>query len=708
VRNRPLSSGSSQRRLRALLVLVALPALAVLAVAAPARATGGTRYVATGNPQCTDSGSGTSAQPYCTIQAAVSAAAPGDTVVVASGTYAENVSVKHSGTSTAPITISVAPGASVKVTGGVHGFAVSGSSTAPVSWIVIQGFTVTQTSDVGIYLSYASHITVTGNSVSYAGQPVSGQTHAGIALSNASDSSVAGNTSYHNSDAGISVVNGSIDNDIRGNTTFANARQYTRAAPGIDIRAADNTVEQNVSHDNEDSGIQLYNGASDAVVDDNISYGNGDHGIDTLNSPGATIVANSVYSNHTAGINVEGTSQGATVRNNISVDNGLTSTTTKGDIRVDPTAVSGSTIDDDLVWLHQTSGPSVIMTWGSTTYTSFATFRSASGQEAHGILANPMWVAPVSGSFALRPGSPAIDSADSGAPDQPATDAAGNPRVDDPATPNTGLGPRAYDDRGALEYQPGTTYDLPPTVAVTVSTATGQAPLATTVDASGSTDNDATPIASYTFDFGDGVVVGPQSSPVASHIYSTAGAFTVAVTVTDTAGLADRGYAQVSVAPSSTTNLVPNPGFESGTSGWNTSGRSGITLTQVAGGHSGSYAAALTNTGSTTAPDCTLNDSPNVVGQTYAGSYAYTASLWVMAPTAGARLTARIREFDASGASAGSASVSIALTTSWQQVSVVYRPADPGTSNLDFNAYLTNAAPGTCFYADDVAITLGP
>ena len=56
-------------------------------------------------------------------------------------------------------------------------------------------------------------------------------------------------------------------------------------------------------------------------------------------------------------------------------------------------------------------------------------------------------------------------------------------------------------------------------------------------DASTSTDADASPIATYAFDFGDGSpLVGPQASPRATHTYAAASSYTVAVTVRDTAG----------------------------------------------------------------------------------------------------------------------------------------------------------------------------
>lgn len=682
-------------------LVAALSSAFALVTASPAGASVN-RFVDASNPSCTDTGTGTSTAPYCTIQAAASAAQPGDTVQVESGTYTESVTISRSGTSSAPITFEPAPGASVTVSGGYRGFAINGSSSSVVGWINIVGFNVTNTSDYGIYLKYATNITISKNHVSYAGHPVSGQTRGGIAVTNSTNSLISANTTDHNTDAGIYVVNGSTGIEIRDNKSYSNARQYTRAAPGIDVRAAGNTIDRNVTYGNEDSGIQLYNGGNNCVVYDNISYNNGDHGIDTLNSSGAVIVSNSVYNNHTAGINVEGTSTGATVENNISMDNGLTSTTTKGDIRVDPNAAPGTKVDYDVVYL---SSSGMIMTWGWTTYPTLAAFQAASGQESHGIAADPRWVAPISGNFELRSGSPAIDSADSGAPDEPPTDEVGHARVDDPATPNTGVGPEPYYDRGALEYQPTKTADLPPAVSFTVTPTWGTAPLPVSVDASKTTDTDTTPVATYTFDFGDGTVVGPQASATATHTYATGALFTVKVTATDAAGLAAQASAKVDVAPPAGTNLVGNPGFETGTSGWNVSGVSGVTLTQVAGGHSGGSAALLSNTSTTNVGSCTLNDAPNWVGRTQTGTFVYQASLWVRADTPGATLQLRLREYNGSTL-VGQASRSITLSGSWQQITVSYTPGAAGTSNLDYNAYVSNAAPGDCFYADDAAITL--
>ncbi len=91
--------------------------------------------------------------------------------------------------------------------------------------------------------------------------------------------------------------------------------------------------------------------------------------------------------------------------------------------------------------------------------------------------------------------------------------------------------------------------DAPPAAKLTVSPASGTAPLAVTADASASTDTDATPIATYTFDFGDGSAkIGPQTSALASHTYTATGTFIATVTVTDSAGVSGTATSSVSVA----------------------------------------------------------------------------------------------------------------------------------------------------------------
>ena len=230
-----------------------------------------------------------------------------------------------------------------------------------------------------------------------------------------------------NTDSGIYLVSGTNAVTVKGNTAYGNARGYTRAAPGIEVRGTSgNRIEANVSYNNEDSGIQFYTGASDNVAVDNILFNNGDHGIDDLDSPRQTFVGNSVFHNVTAGINVEanssGGSAGAVIENNVSVDNGLNSPRTSGNIRVDSNSNTNVTLNYNHVFLS-TSG--TMYTWGTTQYPSLAALRAAvPAVEANGVQADPLWASkppasyglpvgpgPTATDFELTTGSPAVNSA---------------------------------------------------------------------------------------------------------------------------------------------------------------------------------------------------------------------------------------------------------------------------------------------------------
>lgn len=73
--------------------------------------------VAQNNPRATDAGPGSLEQPWKTLAKAVDRAGPGDTVVIDSGVYREDVVARTSGTAEQPIRFEPAPGASVVLTG---------------------------------------------------------------------------------------------------------------------------------------------------------------------------------------------------------------------------------------------------------------------------------------------------------------------------------------------------------------------------------------------------------------------------------------------------------------------------------------------------------------------------------------------------------------------------------------------------------------
>jgi parallel beta-helix repeat protein len=390
-------------------------------------------------------GSGAHNRPFCTIGAAAKRLPAGGTVVVASGVYPERVVVPYSGTRSHPLVFVAARRPVVVGTGQENGFAIRDRT-----WVRVTGFTVSGTREYGIEVSDSSHVTLSADRVSYAGKPLAGKAKHGIRLSNVTDSLLAGNIVDHNTNAGIALVAGSTRNEIRGNRSYGNAKGFERAAVGISLYDAPaNTIDRNISFDNEDSGIELVK-SRDNLVDNNITYRNGDHGIDnTKLSTGTRILANSVYDNVTAGINIEGASTGVTLANNISADNGIGSPRTHSDIRVDAASVAGTSMDYDVVSLVD---PDTVLVWSSIGYRSLRAFQLATAEELHGTDANPGWRDPAGGDFHLTAASPAIDSANSLVRGQPLTDLTRKDRIDDLSTPNTGIGPRPYDDRGAYEY----------------------------------------------------------------------------------------------------------------------------------------------------------------------------------------------------------------------------------------------------------------
>lgn len=500
------------RKLRPLLAAAGL----ALATAAPVgSAAAATLVVDRSNPACTDKGTGAA---FCTIGGAAAKTNPGDTVQVRAGIYNEKVAVKRSGAAGAVVTFAADPG--VTVTGQTAGF-----DLASVQWVTVQGFgvgsptgsglptttsyglrallssnftlannqvvnsggygiyvgnssaftlsgnTVSGSKNNGVYLTSDTGFTLSGGEVSTSGQPVSGSTRQGIYGTGSGTGLITGVTVDRNTNSGIFLTGGTNAVTVKGNTAFGNARGYTRAAPGIEVRGTSgNRIEANVSYNNEDSGIQFYTGASGNVAVDNVLFNNGDHGIDDLDLPQQTFVGNSVFHNVTAGINVEanssGGSAGAVIESNVSVDNGLNSPRTRGNIRVDPNSNGNVVMNYNLVSLS-TSG--TMYTWGTTQYPSLAALRAAvPAVEANGVQADPLWASvppasyglpvgpgPTATDFQPLAGSPAIDLADSGAGGGAASacDAKGLNRVDDPATTDTGAGPRSFDDRGALEFQ---------------------------------------------------------------------------------------------------------------------------------------------------------------------------------------------------------------------------------------------------------------
>ncbi|MBF4768732.1 chitobiase/beta-hexosaminidase C-terminal domain-containing protein [Nocardioides agariphilus] len=108
---------------------------------------------------------------------------------------------------------------------------------------------------------------------------------------------------------------------------------------------------------------------------------------------------------------------------------------------------------------------------------------------------------------------------------------------------------RAWDVAGNVESTKSQSVsanrDNAPTARLSLSPTSGYVPFTVSASAALSTDLDAWPIASYSFDWGDGSSPTTGTSPFASHQFTTTGTFTVRVTVTDTVGKSSRASVSV-------------------------------------------------------------------------------------------------------------------------------------------------------------------
>jgi parallel beta-helix repeat protein len=369
----------------------------------------------------------------------------------------------------------------------------------------------------------------------------------GIRLVGTTGATVRDSVSQGNGLHGIGLANAS-GNVVVGNRVHDNVSvSLTNTAVGIDVNSnsANNQIRGNRTWRNQDSGVQIYNGSNQATLARNISFNNGDHGFDTLASTGATYANNTAFGNRRDGISVEGNSTGAMVRNNVLVDNGVT--TNEFNLYVDPSSAQGFSADYDMAFNHS-KAPNI--KFNAVVYERLSDLRNATGHESHGLATDPDFADAGAADFTPTPGSADVDSADAGAAGFASLDADGRSPLDDAIVPDSGTGPISYADRGALEVEPvdGAT-NYAPHVALFADPTTAAVPPSATItaDGSGSSDADNSPITSYAFDFGDGSTTGPQSEPVAAHTYSTFGAFTIALTATDSAGAQTTRTATVTV-----------------------------------------------------------------------------------------------------------------------------------------------------------------
>ena len=480
-----------------------------------------TVWVDTATPNCRSSATGTASDPYCTISRAITAHhAPGTVIFVLPGTYREQVTFPASGLPGQPVTVLALPqtGNPVVIDGAdafgsaglwtptagrwlassvtwspnqvrAHGAALTpwtGSiSSMPVDawryvsgtglyvnlaadpatqdvrvghrsfgfdvpgleYVHIEGFTILDSDDRGIVLYTGSeHVEIVNNIIEWTARM-------GIQAVASTDVHIAGNLVTACGDYGISLISGTTGCTIEGNESSYNAYAPERRANGLYLFGSPaNVIRGNRWHHNQDSGEDIESGSNDVISTQNVSWANGDHGFDHLYVTGSICVGDVASGNYKDGFSFEGDATGCQVHDCIAIDNGLT--TNEIDLWVDNDSMTGFSSNDNIFWNSTAQAP---IKQGSKYFTNVSDWVAWSGADTRTLQLDPLFVDAVHGDFHLRPGSPAIDNANSGVQDWPSTDAVGTARTDDPQTPNQGRGPVLYADRGAYEFVPDPT-----------------------------------------------------------------------------------------------------------------------------------------------------------------------------------------------------------------------------------------------------------
>ncbi len=218
---------------------------------------------------------GTGAGNYSTtIQPAVDAALPGDTVFVWPGTYGESVSVRKA------IDIVGYDRSSTFIdAGGVsgHGFYITSD------WVNISGFTVKNAANPynGIYLANSDHCSITLCSLD--------SNYFGVMLETSDWNNISYNI-FSNHAWGMHIYLG------QGNTVFGNT-VIGSTNTGMLLQSADNNVLRGNSLSSNYNAIFFEEGSDGNLVQENVVSGNTNDGISISESSGNTLKGNNVYSN---------------------------------------------------------------------------------------------------------------------------------------------------------------------------------------------------------------------------------------------------------------------------------------------------------------------------------------------------------------------------------------------------------------------------
>ncbi|MFD0279620.1 PKD domain-containing protein [Kitasatospora sp. NPDC127111] len=481
---------------------VAVAGSAVGGIVLPTAAHAGSAVLYVDNDRsanCSDAGTGTKEQPYCTIQAAADVAEPGQTVQVASArTFTGQVTVKRSGLPGKPIVFKADFPYLIPTTSVGTRDASEGPNPAPHAFLL-----------AGVH-----DVTVTGFNIGALQEGVLVQDSERIVLDH---------------------------NDVQGGNPPASVSAFPGPVPSVRItgRSTGVTVSRNRITPAGTAGVSVEAGASGTVLTTNQITDGGGRGIVVTDAPGTVVVSNTFARNCLSDVELAGNSSGAVVENNLLAKR-PTGWCGGAAVSAAPLSVSADSTQGTKADYNTVLPNAAAYSWGGASYRTPAEFR-ATGQGAHDNSADPQF-SPFASSYTPVAVEGLTDAADATAPGVLDTDVYGKPRADHPRIANTGTG-NGYHDRGAVELNdtmsvyleslPYSTSGHPLNARINVHYQGGWAP------------------AGATLDFGDGSAPVPVAAgfPSFDHDYPAGGTYRLTLTATSETGLVRTSTSTVTLAP---------------------------------------------------------------------------------------------------------------------------------------------------------------